>query len=127
MPAITLSSSLFTPRPAIFSKPFSSPKISNLQTLFDVFDEYLRNERDGAELTVYGQQQRLTPASRTASNWTNVEIVWDETESVFREWLSELKKIHQALEDLGETDDDLAEISDILNELTRNIDEVKSL
>lgn len=98
-----------------------------IQTLFDVFDEYLRNERDGAELTVYGQQQRLTPASRTASNWTNVEIVWDETESVFREWLSELKKIHQALEDLGETDDDLAEISDILNELTRNIDEAKSL
>ena len=98
-----------------------------VQTLFSVLSDYLRIERDNADLTVYGQQQRLTPATRSSAHWTDVEIVWDDTEKSMKDWIKRLKKIHEALSGRSEDDGDLLEISDLLGGLIRELDEANQL
>lgn len=98
-----------------------------IQTLFETFGEYLREERDNADLTVYGQQQRLTNGSRTSGNWADVEIIWDHIAPQLTDWSRALTRIHEDLEEIDDPDDEIAEISDLLGSHIRALDEAIAL
>ena len=47
---------------------------------FKTIDLFLVDCRNGAPVTVYGQQERIIPSTRTLQKWENVEIAWSTTE-----------------------------------------------
>ncbi|HEY9077512.1 MAG TPA: helicase C-terminal domain-containing protein [Anaerolineaceae bacterium] len=49
------------------------------QNLFQNLSMFLEIQREGAPVSAYGQQVRITPSVRTQPDWTEVEVCWDET------------------------------------------------
>ena len=81
------------------------------QAFFTSIDEFLLEQREGAEIGMYAHQERILPATRTQPAWADVEAAWEECETSLRPLVELLTKLIQALgdirEDLPEEEDDI--------------------
>jgi len=101
------------------------------QDLFKDFNEFLKEQRDGHDLSSYGQQERIQPATRTLSTWTQVEIAWDNLRAPIVQVSQSLSRLEETLDDLTGMDaaaddllvtvrrysQDLQQVIDYLDEL----------
>ena len=72
---------------------------------FEALDHFLGEQREGRQLGMYAQQERILPATRTQPAWEEVEIAWDEAQydngaaarahraSSLRVWLRSTKRL----------------------------------
>lgn len=91
-----------------------------ITTIFNEFADFMREQRNNADLTVYGQTERLTGATRTSPQWANVEIVWDNAGAVLNDWLDEINEFYEDLSHESALPDELIEQSDLLEGVIRN-------
>jgi ATP-dependent DNA helicase DinG len=66
-----------------------------MQNTFDTLSEFMTQKREGKPIGIYGQRERIVPSSRTLSEWTAVEIAWEDLRGP-------LKAIVEALVNLSE-------------------------
>ncbi len=64
--------------------------------------DFMDRRREGEPVGRYGQQERITPATRSLPLWSEVEIGWDDLRSP-------LESVHQRLSRVGESIEQLAE------------------
>jgi DNA polymerase-3 subunit epsilon/ATP-dependent DNA helicase DinG len=89
---------------------------------FTVAADFLAELREGRPISVYGQQQRVTEATRTLPVWTNVEVAWDEARETTQLLLNLLEEIYKQAAELvqdgpEELEDSLASLSDAYRRL----------
>lgn len=82
---------------------------------FTVIEEYMLEMRDGRSLNGYGQQERITEASRTLPVWTNIELAWEEAHETTGLLLTLLADLHKSVGELIKSKSD--EFEDSLNGL----------
>ena len=63
---------------------------------FNAINEFMIEKRDGRPVSGYGQQERITDATRTLPVWTNVEMAWQETHETAELLLTLLSEQYQA-------------------------------
>jgi DNA polymerase-3 subunit epsilon/ATP-dependent DNA helicase DinG len=82
---------------------------------FNAVDEFMIEQRDGRPVSGYGQQERVTEATRTLPVWTNAEIAWEETHETTGLLLNLLADLYKTAGDLNKDHTD--ELDDSLNTL----------
>jgi len=85
-----------------------SADLSNI--LFQKIDTFLADQRDNKQLSVYGQQQRITQAARTLAGWSDIEIAWDDIREEIQKILSGLKELYDLVQTSAEEDSALIDI-----------------
>ncbi|MBN1266916.1 MAG: DEAD/DEAH box helicase family protein [Anaerolineales bacterium] len=73
-------------------------------TLFESIDSFLADERENQPLSLYGQQQRITPGARTLERWSEIEIAWDNLRGKIQEILTGLKQLYELVQASAEED-----------------------
>lgn len=99
---------------------------------FTVVDDFLVELREGRSISGYGQQERITEATRTLPVWTNVEVVWDEaheTTGLLLNLLADLYKSAGGLanENSEELEDSLNTLGDAFRRLSETDANLQSL
>ncbi len=84
---------------------------------FNVLGDFLAEMREGRPVSGYGQQERITDATRTLPVWTNVEVVWEETHETCILLLNLLADIYKNAGEVGQENRD-DELEDALNSLS---------
>lgn len=69
---------------------------------FIAIDNFLEDMRQGREVSEYGQQQRILPASRTQPAWMAVETEWDDAAASLKFLLTNIEQIGNAMSELLE-------------------------
>jgi DNA polymerase-3 subunit epsilon/ATP-dependent DNA helicase DinG len=84
---------------------------TNSQIFFTSIEQFLKEQREGSDIGLYAQQERILPATRAQPAWADVEAAWEECETNFGPLIDILAKLIQALGDikdiLPEEEDDL--------------------
>lgn len=94
--------------------------------LFRGIEDFLVGQREGRSLSVYGQQERITPATRTLPAWTNVEISWDTTHETMTLLLNLLAELQKYLGEVNQANsDELEDLTGSLATLNRRLMEVE--
>ncbi len=73
---------------------------NGLGNFFISIDGFLEEMREGKEVSDYGQQQRILPATRTQPAWMEVEAAWDDAEGSLKHLMANIEQIGNALGDL---------------------------
>lgn len=95
--------------------------------LFRSLEEFLRNQSDVRQQVQYAQQVRITPATRTQPDWTEVEITWDDMYGSFRQLLSHLNMIYQWLgEKFSDPSDEIIDTQGSLGNQIRRLTEIQN-
>ncbi len=89
---------------------------------FTVADDFLAELREGRPMSAYGQQERITEATRTLPVWTNVEVVWDDAQETTHLLLNLLEQIYKTAAELvqdgpEDLEDSLSTLSDAYRRL----------
>jgi DNA polymerase-3 subunit epsilon/ATP-dependent DNA helicase DinG len=93
---------------------------------FIAIDNFLEEMREGREVSEYGQQQRILPASRSQPAWMAVETEWDDAAASLKFLLTNIEQIGNAMSDLLETGvDSVTDEFDNLGNLYRRLSEMK--
>src|SRR5450759_2458350 len=45
---------------------------------FNSVEVFLAEQREGRQVGLYAQQERILPATRSQPHWTEVEVTWDQ-------------------------------------------------
>jgi len=69
-------------------------------TLFDNLAGFLSDAREGKQVSPYGQQLRILPATRTLPEWQKVEIAWEDLRAPLGAMIQELRQLGEDLESL---------------------------
>lgn len=92
---------------------------------FTEVDNFLVEMRDGRPMSGYGQQERITEATRTLPMWTNVEVIWDEAHETIGLLLNLLADLHQGAGQLaGENSEELEDSLNSLGDAFRRLSEM---
>ncbi len=94
---------------------------------FRALDHFLEDAREGYPVGTYGQQTRITPATRTLPAWEDVEIAWDscrETLALLTGLLQEILK--SASEHAEDAPDELEDSLGALGTLLRRLMETEA-
>lgn len=67
----------------------------DFRNLFIAIDEFLLDLREGKPVSVYSQQVRIIPATRTLPGWTEVEIIWDQANETLQLLDNLLQQLHK--------------------------------
>lgn len=99
---------------------------------FNVVNDFMAEMRDGRPVSGYGQQERVTEATRTLPLWTNVEIVWDETHETCILLLNLLEELYKSAGEQikngsEEIDDCLNSLGDAFRRLSETDSNLQSL
>ena len=98
-----------------------------LKSLFETFQFFMKEAREGNPVTVYGQQLRITSAIRTLAGWADIEIIWDKTEKYIRELIDSAEKIDRSLMNLDDIDEELRELIDSFHGGLKKLSESKKM
>ncbi len=95
----------------------------DFQDFFNAIDQFLYQEREGRPISVYGQQARITPSTRTLPYWESVEIRWDDTAETMSLLLSLLGEIYTSFGEVvgqhpEQFEDTQGRLSQLINRLT---------
>jgi DNA polymerase-3 subunit epsilon/ATP-dependent DNA helicase DinG len=86
--------------------------------------QFLNEQREGRQMSLYTYQERILPATRTLPAWSDVEFAWEETGQTLRSLLEHLARLVQGV---GEILDGLAEEDEelfgVLSNLLRRFNE----
>ncbi len=85
---------------------------------FDSINQFLIEQREGRQIGVYAQQERILPATRTQPSWTEVEMAWDQARETLNLLLNILEQVNQAMgqiveggiEEVGDTQGSLSNV-----------------
>jgi len=92
---------------------------------FQTLDEFLENVREGNPVGSYGQQTRVTPATRTLPAWASVDMIWDETGDSLSLLIDQLNRLQKGVGETGETsDEDLQDAVSAVANLARRLTEI---
>lgn len=97
---------------------------------FGAIEIFLDEQREGRPMSMYGQQERILPATRTIPAWTSVEIAWDEAEkplSFIIDTLGKLiKGIGQLIADMDSTQgaESIEDLVGVLSSIYRRFSEI---
>ena len=89
---------------------------NDFRKFYTVIDEFMVQERSGAEVGDYGQQVRVVPSTQHQPQWDDVEIAWDEASKPIE---SLLRLLDNLLRDMG--DEAIAgkeEMEDVMGDLS---------
>ncbi len=102
-------------------------QVENLtKRFFATIDQFLENQREGRRLGTYSQQVRITAATRTQPDWTEVEIVWDDLNNLYKQLNTNLNQIVQLIGDnFADTSDELMDIQGSIGNMVRRLLEVE--
>lgn len=64
--------------------------------------EFMERRREGEAVGRYGQQERITPSTRSLPLWSEVEIGWDELRDPLGSVFERLTQISEGIEELAE-------------------------
>ncbi len=99
-------------------------RLENQLTYFlKTIEFFMDHVRDGAPVSSYGQQVRILPATRTLSDWTEVEMAWDAAGETLGLLLTLAGQVHR---DITETfdeppealEDSIGSLGNIIRRLT---------
>jgi DNA polymerase-3 subunit epsilon/ATP-dependent DNA helicase DinG len=76
---------------------------SHSQDFFKTIELFLKEQREGNDLGMYAQQERILPATRAQPAWADVEAVWEECAENLGPILDFLVKLNQALGDIKDS------------------------
>jgi len=88
---------------------------NGFREFFNVVDDFLAELREGRPVSGYGQQERITEATRTLPVWTNVEIVWDEIHETCALLLNLLEDLYKSASEYSQEGSE--ELENCLNTL----------
>jgi DNA polymerase-3 subunit epsilon/ATP-dependent DNA helicase DinG len=103
---------------------------TNSQDFFKSLDQFLKEQREGTDIGLYAQQERILQATRAQPSWADVEAAWEECELCINPLVDTLVKLIQGLGDIKEylpeeEDDVVTNLSSLyrrLYELQTNLD-----
>ena len=97
-----------------------------LRNLFDCLRRFMDEARDNHPLNIYGQQLRITTATRSADGWDEIEVIWDNCEKLMDSILKKTSKIikftEETLED--EPDDEINELNSFFKGACSQLDKI---
>ncbi len=94
-----------------------------IHRFFSAIGYFMEEMREGSPLTVYGQQLRIIQAVRTASGWSDVEIIWDNTNQDFQGLLEKTDEVLRAILNIDDLNEEGMEQLDALQGLLRAMNE----
>ena len=99
---------------------------------FEALDHFLGEQREGRQLGMYAQQERILPATRTQPAWEEVEIAWDEAQYTMVPLLEHTSQLAQGMaeihEALAEEDEELfSDLVSVFQQLSELNDHVNAL
>ncbi len=80
------------------------------KALFSDIEGFLAEQRENEPLSRYGQQQRITPGSRTLAGWSRIEVGWENAREEIEKVLEGLRKLYETIEQLAENYQNLLDI-----------------
>ena len=100
---------------------------NSFRHFFQVLSEFLEQQREGREVSDYGQQERITGSTKHLPAWTPVEIAWDDTNGVLSTLLQLLVLLQHESSDLDHGEDEgLEEILSDLASILRRMGEMQT-
>jgi len=104
----------------------------DITSFFKSLDLFLQEQREGRPVGAYGQQERITPATRTQPAWTEVEIAWDAASETFKLLLNLLTQLIKSLgtySDSSDNDleDSLGNLSNVFRRLSETHQQMASM
>ncbi len=98
------------------------------QGFFRTLEQFLFEQRDGAEIGMYAHQERILPATRTQPAWSDVEIAWEECEASLDPLIKNLAKLLEAMGELKENlpEEEEEDLSSSLSNLYRRLSEIQN-
>jgi len=98
---------------------------NEMREFFQALEAFMLQERNGAEVSEYGQQVRIVPATQHQPIWDEIEVAWENTSNP----LSLLTRLlENLLRDIG--DEDIANqegIEDVLGDVTSVLRRLKEI
>lgn len=89
-------------------------------------EKFMEELREGQPVNNYGQQARITSATRTMPSWSDIEISWDNTDSSFKASLGLVAELHKSIGDLtGQGVEDLEDTLSSLASVNRRLSEIE--
>jgi DNA polymerase-3 subunit epsilon/ATP-dependent DNA helicase DinG len=100
----------------------------DFKSVFQTLNLYLEDQRDGKPVSMYGQQERVIPATRTQPGWTEVEITWDTTQDTLKALLSQLQSLIKAYNEVEtQSKDEFFDQVDSITNIIRSLSETKDV
>ncbi|MBI9043924.1 MAG: DEAD/DEAH box helicase family protein [Anaerolineaceae bacterium] len=95
------------------------------KNFFKAIDQFLYEERDGYPINSYGQQVRLTSASRTIYAWEGTEITWDTASETLGLLLNLVEQLIKDLNDLNQKfPEEIMDVMGSVSSVFRRLSEV---
>jgi DNA polymerase-3 subunit epsilon/ATP-dependent DNA helicase DinG len=86
-----------------------------LGSVFKALLQFLEEEREGREISDFGQQVRILSATRIQPGWLDVEVAWEDAQAILEPLLGTVEQIANGLKELVDRGED--EIEDLLGSL----------
>jgi ATP-dependent DNA helicase DinG len=94
---------------------------------FFAINAFLEDQRDGRPVGTYGQQERITPATRTQPGWSEVEIAWDVADETLKLLLNLLADLYKSIGEIqGNLSEDLEDVAGNLSNIFRRLSEAEA-
>jgi DNA polymerase-3 subunit epsilon/ATP-dependent DNA helicase DinG len=96
----------------------------DLKAFFLSLDNFMTERREGRAIPLYGQNERVVPATRTQPSWADTEISWDTSQETMKLLLNLVAEIHKSVANVGEDlSDDIEDTQNNLANVYRRMDE----
>ena len=86
---------------------------------YDSIDQFLAEQREGRPVSMYAQQERILPSTRTQPSWTEVEVSWDQCQETLKLLLNVLEQIYKSAGQMYQ--DGIEELEDVQGTLSNVI------
>ena len=102
-------------------------QVENLtRAFFKTIDQFLENQREGRKLGTYAQQVRITGATRSQPDWTQVEIDWDDLNGFYKQLLGVLNRIYKWVgENFADASDELVDVQGSIGNIIGRLVEIE--
>ena len=98
----------------------------DFSVLFDAFKAFMTEQRDGRQMSNYGQQERILPSTRTLPIWLDVEISWDTTLETIGLLLNLLNELIKSVNHITDgSSDQINDVRGLLGQIYSRLDEAQ--
>lgn len=99
----------------------------DFRQFFQAIAALLEDRREGHPVSQYGQQERITAATRTLPIWTDVEVAWDAARETSGLLLNLIAQLHKSIGEMGESiSEDLEDTQGNLGDFHRRLSEARA-
>ncbi len=98
----------------------------DLKQVFASIASFLEEQREGNPISVYGQQERITRATRTQPGWAEIEMAWETADETYKLLLNLLAQLYKEIGELqGAVPEELEDAQGDLGNLYRRLAEAE--